>query len=428
MIEVHTEAMSEPGATLLAASAPATRKPTSLRIPRTVGFVAMSAALLAFFVAAGAPTPLLPLYEAEWHFAPSVLTIAFGVYAFAMIAALLVAGSLSDHIGRRPLLIGALALEFVAMGVFLFSPSIWWIVIARVLQGIATGIASSTFGAAIVELAPERSKKLGAVMSSSATTAGLGLGALFSGLVALAIPTDASHIVWIALIALMAVGTLVALVTPETSTRRPGALASLVPNIAVPPEVRRLFAVTTPTIVATFLSTALFLGLVPTILATVFGVTQPIVGGLVNFVMFGVATVVATAASGVHPHSLKTLGNIGTVVGALLIIGGVATHAVALIWIAAIVSGAGLGAAFSGSNRGLVPEVKPHERAGLFAAIFTVAYLVFGGSAIAAGFIAGAVGVAAMTTGFAIAEALVALLGIALGVGLVRRRRTQPVD
>ncbi|HEY4269178.1 MAG TPA: MFS transporter, partial [Galbitalea sp.] len=149
----------------------------AIRIPRGVAFVAVSASLLAFYLAAGAPTPLFPIYESDWGFAPSLLTIAFGVYAFALIVALLVAGGLSDYIGRRPMLIGALVLELAAMVVFLFAPSIGWIIAARVLQGLATGIASSTFGAAIVELASERHKKLGALMASLMTTAGLGIGA-----------------------------------------------------------------------------------------------------------------------------------------------------------------------------------------------------------------------------------------------------------
>lgn len=395
---------------------------TRIRVPRTVGFVAMSGTLLAFFVAAGAPTPLLPIYEAEWKFAPSMLTFAFGVYALAMIVSLLVVGSLSDYIGRRPVLIGALALELVSMGVFLLAPSIGWIVIGRVLQGLATGVASSTFGAAIVELAPEGRKRLGAVMSSLATTAGLGIGALFSGLVALAIPAEAASIVWIVLIVLMAAGTVLAFLTPETSSRRAGALRSLIPRMSVPATVRRLFAATTPTIVAVFLETAFFLGLVPSILAAAFGVTIPIIGGVINFVMFTAATTAAALTGGVHPHRLKIWGNLGITIGTLLFLGAIPTGALWLIWASAIVAGAGMGAAFSGSSRGLVPEVEPHQRAGLFAAFFTVAYLSFGGSAIIAGFIAAATGLTAMAVGFSIIMAAIALLGLALSIGLFARR------
>lgn len=392
------------------------------RVPRTVGFVAISASLLAFFAAAGAPTPLLPLYERSWGFAPSLLTLAFGVYALAMIVSLLVVGALSDHIGRRPVLVGSLALELISMVVFLFAPSIWWVILARVLQGLATGVASSTFSAAVVELAPERRKRLGAVMSSLATTAGLGLGALFSGLVALAAPTSAGSVVWTVLIVVMAAGTAIAVLTPETSARKPGAIRSLVPKVVVPASVRRLFGATAPSVIATFLETALFLGLVPTILAEVFGVTVPIIGGLVNFAMFTAATLASLVTSSVRPHRLKVLGNAGMVVGSVVLIGGIAAAAIGLIWVAAVVAGAGMGAAFSGAVRGLVPEVPRHQRAGLLAAVFTVAYLTFGGSAILAGYVAATIGEKAMAVGFTVVLVLVALLGTVLSARVSRRR------
>ena len=389
---------------------------------RAVGFVGMSAALLAFFVAAGAPTPLLPLYEREWGFAPTLLTVAFGVYAFALIGALLVFGSLSDFVGRRPVLIGALALELVSMIVFLLSPSISWLIVGRVLQGLATGVASSTFGAAIVELAPESRKRLGAVMSSLATTAGLAIGALLAGLIALAIPTAAATAVWLALAVVMAAGTLLAVLIPETSTTRPGALGSLIPRVGVPPRVRRLFRTTAPTIVAAFLETALFLGLLPIILVSVFHVTTPIVGGAANFVMFTAGTLSAGVTGGIPARRLRLFGNLGSALGIALFLGALAVGALALVWICAAVAGLGMGMAFTGSIRGLVPEVEPHQRAELFSAIFVVAYLTFGGSAIVAGFVATAIGVGAMAVGFSVVIVVVALVGVVLGVGARGRR------
>jgi MFS family permease len=389
----------------------------AVRVSRTVGFAAMSGALLAFFVAAGAPTPLLPVYEREWGFAPTLLTVAFGVYAFALIAALLVFGSLSDYLGRRPVLIGAVSLELVSMVVFLFSPSISWLIVGRVLQGLATGVASSTFGAAIVELAPESRKRLGAVMSSLATTAGLAIGALLAGLIAFEIPTAAATTVWLALVVVMAAGTLLAVLTPETSRRRPGALASLIPTVSVPPRVRRLFAATAPTIVAAFLETALFLGLLPIILVSVFHVTTPTVGGAVNFVMFAGATISAAITGGIPARRLRLVGNLGIAIGIVLLLAGLATGAIALVWASALLAGLGMGASFTGSIRGLVPEVEPHQRAALFSAIFVLAYLTLGGSAIVAGFIATTIGVGAMAAGFAVTIVVVALIGLVLSAG-----------
>ncbi|MEU4157325.1 MFS transporter [Actinoplanes sp. NPDC026670] len=385
-------------------------------LPRRTGFVGISAALVAFFIAAGAVTPLLPLYEKSWGFPHSTLTLAFGVYAIALLAALLVAGSLSDHVGRRPVLVGALALELAAMLVFVTAPSIGWIIAGRVLQGIATGAASSAFGAAVVELAPERHKKLGALMTSLASTAGLGIGALLSGLVAQSVPAEAAFTVWLVLVIVMAAGTVFAVFTPETVTRRSGALASLTPRISVPARVRRQFAATAPGVASVFMTTALFLGLVPIVFAAVFAAGGPVVGGLAAFVLFGAGAVVSAATSGVRPRDLEVAGDLGLTAGSILFVGGIALGAFPLVWIAAILSGAGMGATFSGTIRGLVPQVEAHERAGLFTAVFVVAYLALGVSAIVAGPIATAVGVADMAIGFGVVLALVSALALVLSL------------
>ncbi|AWS43059.1 MFS transporter [Streptosporangium sp. 'caverna'] len=392
-------------------------------LPRAVGFVGISAAMVAILVAAGAPTPLLPIYQKNWGLAPWELTLAFGVYAIALLIAILVIGSLSDHIGRRPLMIAALAVELAAMLVFLFAPSIGWLIAARIVQGVATGAASSALSAAVVELAPERHKKLGALMTSMAPLAGLGIGSLFAGILAQFV-SDPAFTVWLVLVVVMAIGTVFTVFTPETSSRKPGALASLVPRVSVPPQVRALFASTLPGTISAFMTMALFLGLVPIVLGAVFAVTSPIVGALAAFVTFAAGTVASALTTGVRPHHLRLLGAGAMTLGAILFIGSVAAGALPLLWAAAVFSGAGLGASFSGTMRGLVPEVKAHDRGGLFAAIYLVAYLAMGISAIVAGQFVGSVGVTSMAVGFGIVIAIVAMTGaLVTGTHSARRRK-----
>lgn len=390
---------------------------------RTVGFVGISAAMVAVLVAAGSPTPLLPVYERQWGFAPWMLTLAFGVYAIALLLAILVIGSLSDHVGRRPLMIGALAVELVAMLVFLFSPSIGWLVVARIIQGVATGAASSVLSAAVVELAAERHRKLGALMTGMAPLAGLGIGALFAGVLAQFV-SDAAFTVWLVLVVIMALATIFTVFTPETSTRKPGALASLIPRVSVPARVRVRYASTLPGMVSAFMTMALFLGLVPIVLGSVFAVGSPIVGALAAFVTFGLGTVVSAVTGAVRPHRLRVVGACAMAVGAMLFVASVGAGVLPLVWAAAAFGGAGLGASFSGTTRGLVPEVRPHERAGLFAAIYLVAYLAMGVSAIVAGALVDVVGVTTMAVGFGIVIAIVALAGVAVTAGPAARHRT----
>ncbi|WP_086662006.1 MFS transporter [Lentzea kentuckyensis] len=381
-------------------------------LSRGVGFAGISTAMVVVLVAAGAPTPLLPIYQHQWGFPPWVLTLAFGVYAFSLLVSIVVIGSLSDHIGRKPMIVAALAIDLVAMLMFLAAPSIGWVIAARVVQGIATGAASSSLSAAVVELAPERFKKLGAQMTSMAPLAGLAIGALFAGVLA-EFATDAPFAVWLVLAVLIAALTMFALVTPETATRKPGALASLNPRISLPAQVRGLYWAAVPGIVGGFMTMTLFMGLVPALLVAVFKVHSPILGSLLAAVALATATAGSAFTSQVRPPRLRIAGTTAMIAGAVLFVGSIGATSLTLLWAAAILGGGGIGLSFAGTTRGLVPEVAPHERAGLFTAIFFVGYLAMGSSAILAGLFVGVVGAAAAAVGFGVVTAIVTLIGVA---------------
>ncbi|RYF62390.1 MAG: MFS transporter, partial [Comamonadaceae bacterium] len=127
-----------------------------------------------FLAASSAPSPLYALYREMWGFSAFSLTVIFSSYAFALLASLLCFGALSDHIGRRPVVIAALVLEFVSVLAFWWADSVAWLLAARVLQGFATGIATSALGALLVDLHPVR----GPLMNSVGPMVGMALGAL----------------------------------------------------------------------------------------------------------------------------------------------------------------------------------------------------------------------------------------------------------
>jgi MFS family permease len=396
------------------------RARSRLTLPPAASFAAMAVAFAAFFIAAGAPTPLLPIYEARWNFPASMVTVAFGVYAIALLLTLLIIGSLSDHIGRRPLLIGALALELVSMVVFLVSPSIGWIIAARIIQGVATAAATSSFSAAILELAPDRRKHLAGVIAGLAPAAGIGVGALFSGVIA-QFSSSAVAIVWSILAAVMVIALVFAIFTPETAARKAGAIASLRPQVSVPPGARSVFAVTLPSLIAAWLVSALFLGLMPTILRLKFGIDSPAVSGLAAFAEQGTGGAVALALSKMKPQRLVFAGGAAIVAGIALFIGSIAATSLPLLWIGAIVGGAGLGGAFTGTIRSLVPLVGAPERAGLFSAVYLVSYITFGIPVILAGLFLSTIGITAIALIFGVVTFVAAAMGVVTQLATARR-------
>src|SRR5882757_4537154 len=104
---------------------------------------------LALF-ASGTPSPLYGTYRELWGFSPLVLTLVYGTYAFGVLASLILAGRLSDEVGRRPVLLVALGGLMVTSVVFMLADSVVWLFVARGLQGVATGLALGAASAAML--------------------------------------------------------------------------------------------------------------------------------------------------------------------------------------------------------------------------------------------------------------------------------------
>ena len=403
-----------------AAPAVLTARAARPTLPPTAAFVGAALSFAALYLAAGAPSTLLVSLEASWHFAPGLLTIAFAAYAISLLVALLVTGSLSDHIGRRPVIIGALALESVAMLVFVFSNDIAWVIAARLIQGFATGAASSAFTAWVVEIAPDRFKRLGGIVAGTAPAGGLGLGALLSG-VAVQFTSDATAVVFTVLAVVMAAGTLVAIFSTETVSRQRGALATLIPRVTIPVAARREFAASIPAHVASWMLAGLFLGLVPSIVRTLFHIDSGVLSGLTAFIQPAVAAAAGFLLGRVAARRVTVVGGLAVVVGTAIIVAGIALGILPLIWFGALFGGVGFGASFTGSLRTLAPLAQSHERAGLFAGVYLVAYLAFGVPVIIAGQLIAPLGLLTVSLGYGVAIVIIAAVGVALQVRQSRR-------
>ena len=138
----------------LVAADPAVRPGYAGRLSRRTAFAAISVIFVVFMAASSAPSPLYVVYQQLWGFSAMTLTVVFAVYVLGLIGSLLVLGALSDYIGRRPVLAAAIALEAVALILFISAGNVPVLVLARLLQGIATGAAMTTLGATLVDLNP----------------------------------------------------------------------------------------------------------------------------------------------------------------------------------------------------------------------------------------------------------------------------------
>jgi MFS family permease len=146
----HHDIQDRPAAPL-ATIAPVPRR-RRLQLPTTVAFTLLVSIVVSFLAGSSAPTPLYGVYQSAWGFSPLTITVVFGIYAVAVLVALLTAGTLSDHVGRRPVLVVALLLQGAAMVIFATAGGVPALLVARVVQGLSTGAAVGAVGAGLLDL------------------------------------------------------------------------------------------------------------------------------------------------------------------------------------------------------------------------------------------------------------------------------------
>ncbi len=393
--------------------------PAPRRLPRTAAFWSVAVLLVLMLAASGVPSPLYRVYQEEFGFGSGVLTTIFGIYAFALLLSLLVVGGLSDHVGRRPVLIAAFLLEAVAMVLFMAADGVGWLLAARVVQGLATGALTSTLGASLLDLQhPDRPH--GAFINSASPGLGLSIGAAGAGLLvqSIASPAEWAFGVLAVVFVLAALG---AFLLPESSPRQPGAAASLRPRVHVPPAHRRAFVVAVPLLVACWSLGGLYASLGPSLVADVFGIDNHLVGGLLILALNGTGVIGSLALRTSAPERAMVLGALVVAAGVTGTLGALVTTSAPVLFVAAVVTGFGFGAAFLGAVATITLGVDAGHRAGLLAAVFVVGYLAFSLPAIAAGISANGVGLTRTTEVYGVTVVVLALLAV---VALVRARRT----
>ena len=352
-------------------------------LPRTATFWILAGLFLMLFFASAAASPLYQVYQAQFHFSAATLTAVFAVYVLVLLVTLLVFGSVSDYLGRLPVIITALAFSVAACAVFLAADGVGVLYAARSLQGIATGLASGPIGGALIDLQPPGSHRAPMVISVFASL-GLALGALVTSALVQYAPAP-TRLIWWALLAVFAAGIVAATAMAEPGSRRRGVLASLRPRVAVPRQARSTFAAAVPCIVAGWALGGLYLSLGPSLAAQATGSPNLLWGGLVIFLLCGTGAVAAFALRTISPQATMLAGCLFLLAGMAVTFGAIAATASAAFLVGTAVAGVGFGLAFLGSFRVITALAEPDDRAGLVAAVYIVGYLAFSVPALIAG-------------------------------------------
>ncbi|OZF57005.1 MFS transporter [Rhodococcus sp. 14-2470-1a] len=360
---------------------------SSRRMSASLAFWTVGVTYLVVMASSAAPSPLYPVYQASWGFSSTMLTVVFAVYALALLLALLTVGSLSDHVGRKPILIGALVLLAISLVLFIAADGVGGLIAARVVQGLAAGTATGALSAAVIDLQPNSTA--GPLVNSVAPSVGLATGALGSGLLVQLAPAP-TVLVYALLIAAVVLLAAAVVFVPETSSLRTieskrHLARLLLPRAAFPTGARVPFLMIVPALIATWSLGGFHLSLGPSIIGTIFGIDNHIIGGVEIFALFFSGAVSAAVVRTLPPRTVMIVGTLVLALGVAASLVSVATETVPLYFVGSVVAGAGWGATFLGAMRTLGGLVPADERGSVFATTFVLSYLAFSVPAVVGG-------------------------------------------
>jgi len=163
--------------------------------------------------------PALPMIAAHYQVAPGTAQLTITAYMIAFAIGVLFSGPLADRYGRRPVLIGGVAVSGLASLLCYFAPTMSWFVAARVLQGVAGGFGITVSRACVGDLFEERELARMYAILTMALVVGSALGPLAGEEVAHSLGWRAGFVLLAGAAALIAIACLIWLPETRTSTR-----------------------------------------------------------------------------------------------------------------------------------------------------------------------------------------------------------------
>jgi MFS family permease len=355
--------------------------PGRIRLSGRPAVFVLASLIVALLASSAAPTPLYAIYQAKWHFTPITTTVVFGVYAMAVLISLLTLGKLSDHIGRRPVLLTAIAVHAGSLVIFATATGVPALLTARVVQGLSTGAALGAIGAAMLDM----DRELGTFANAVAPGLGSASGAILSALAIRFLPAP-THLIYLALIGVLVLQAFAIAAMRETVSRAPGALASLRPEITLPRALRAPVLTAVPVLFAVWALAGLYGALGPALVHALTGSGEVVLGALSLTVLAGSAVVAIIALRRTAARTVMLVGIWALIAGVGVTVLAVSVGSVALFFAGSVIAGVGFGSGFQGGIRLVVPLAAAHERGGLISLLYVVSYLGLGVPAVLAGF------------------------------------------
>jgi predicted MFS family arabinose efflux permease len=331
------------------------------------------AVLVLFAFGTSLITPLIPLYQEELGFGDTVVTLFLGCYVIALVPSMLSLGQLSDRVGRKRVLLVAIATLALAQAILLTEPPLGGLLAARAIQGLATGAFFGTCTAFLVDAAPLGRRGFVSVLGSISIRLGLGAGPGIGGLIAeysdepLRLPFEL-HLIALAAAALIVV------TLPETVTvrsRRPLTL-----RLEVPSAERAVFwRVLVPSGALFSLFDGVALSLIPVFLVRTLGVDNYALVGAAGFLVLVSGALSQIALPRLRPDRAIGWGLAAASAASLGVVAAAPAESAGLALAAVAATGAAAGLVFKGGLDLCTQIAPPQDRGKLISSYYVACYL-----------------------------------------------------
>ncbi len=326
------------------------------------------------------PAPLYVLYQARDHFGAAMVTVIFAAYAVGVVVSLLMAGHVSDWLGRRRMVAAAVGVNVAAGVMFLTWPTVSGLLMGRVVSGISVGLLTATATAFLSEL--QSSARPGApparaeFVSTAANLGGLGFGALLAGFLA-QYAASPLRLPYLVAEGLMLAGAIALVAAPETVTRPERRPRYRPQRVRVPAGQRPVFYAAGLAASAAFALFGLFTSLAPGFIAGTLHETSHALAGLSTFIVFGAAALAQVSIGRLSVSAGRQAGfGLGVLaVGVAAVTAAVWLPSLALFLVGGAIAGAGAGAAFKSSIATALSIAPADARGETLAGVFLAAYL-----------------------------------------------------
>ncbi len=339
------------------------------------GFWMVALVFLIVMAFATLPSPLYGIYKIQDHLSSFTITVVYAIFAAGTITALLAENRVAARVGRRGVMLAAVAIMMVAAGLLAAWTGLGVLLIGRLLTGVAVGLAAGTAITYLIELRlradPGGSMVRARTIGTSISVGGLGVGPLIAGCLAqwASWPLRLPYVV---ILALGAVSLVSLWFVPETGTptRHATALqpARRRPRLPVPAAAATL---------AAFAASGLFAGLAGLILSVTLGRTSHALAGATLFLVFSCGAISQVATTKFTASRVLALGTASMLVGLVFLVVSVRLSIpnLALFLVSGALIGAGVGAVFKGTTGIVLEAAAPEDRLALTSRLLVVLYV-----------------------------------------------------